>query len=140
MTAPAEYILNLPWPLPPINANDRDRHWATRARKVREVRSTAYLLARGKKLPKGLCHIQVQLHYAPRDNRRRDPSNLMPTQKALLDGLSAGTAKYPGYGLVPDDNPEYVTELIPRIHPPEPGRKTGRLWLTITVIKETPDA
>lgn len=66
---------------------------------------------------------QVTLHYRPRDNRRRDADNLVPTLKALCDGLVDA-------GLVPDDTPNYMHKHMPVIHPAERG-KQGIMWLEI---------
>ena len=51
---------------------------------------------------------QVTLHYRPRDNRRRDADNLVPTLKALCDGLVDA-------GLVPDDTPNYMHKHKPEV-------------------------
>ena len=61
--------------------------------------------------------------YRPRDKRRRDPSNLIATQKPILDGLVDA-------GLVPDDTPEYVNELMPKIVPPVKG-EPSKCWVEI---------
>lgn len=119
-----EFAILLPYPKPPLTANDRP-HWRVRHQKTRMMRSDAHHLAKSAHLPFGCERITVGLHYRPKANRRRDPSNLMPTQKALLDGLV-------DYGLVPDDCPPYVTELMPQIHPAEKGRDSA-LWLTISI-------
>ena len=50
----------------------------------------------------------VAICFGVPDKRRRDPSNLMPTQKAIIDELVR-------LGLWPDDTPEYVTEHMPTI-------------------------
>ncbi len=49
----------------------------------------------------------VEIRFGVLDRRRRDPSNLMPTQKAIVDELVR-------CGLWPDDNPEWVEERMPR--------------------------
>jgi crossover junction endodeoxyribonuclease RusA len=107
---------------PPLTANDR-RHWAQKASLTRMVREAVCWRAREHKLnPQG--YVIVQLHYTPPDRRRRDPSNLMPTQKPAVDGLVDA-------GVVPDDTPEYVGELMPVIHPPS---GTGpRMWLAVAI-------
>lgn len=120
----------LPWTSPPLSLNDRGHHMA-RARVVADVRRAVYLMARAHQLPQGLDHVTVQLHYRPERNGRRDPVNLIGTQKALVDGLTSGTKKHPGYGLVPDDTPQYVTDTIPIIHPAVKGQP-GQLWIDIT--------
>ena len=115
------WTLKLPYQKPPLNMNQR-LHWAKKARLTKNVRSSAYFLARSQRIP-AYRHIKVQLHYVPRDNRRRDPSNLIATQKPLVDGLVTA-------GVVPDDTPKYVTEAMPKIHPAD-KTATVRMWLTI---------
>jgi len=50
----------------------------------------------------------VSIRFSVLDRRRRDPSNLMPTQKAIIDELVR-------CGVWPDDNPEWVTEMMPTV-------------------------
>lgn len=52
--------------------------------------------------PGGLVFIQIDLPV--RTERRRDPSNWVPTTKALIDGLVMS-------GLLPDDNERVLVEL-----------------------------
>ncbi|GLW91804.1 hypothetical protein [Actinokineospora globicatena] len=113
-------------PGPPLHANQR-LHWRAERTAKKLVRDTAHWRALDAKIPPAQ-HITVQVHYLPGDNRRRDPSNLMPTQKAAVDGIVRA-------GVVPDDSPEYVTELMPTIHT---GPSDRRLWLRITTRKDTP--
>lgn len=120
-----KYMIDLQIPKPPLNANQR-LHWAEKAREVRDLRHRTNLLARAAQLPTGCERVMVRLVYQPRDKRRRDPSNLMPTQKAVLDGLV-------DYGLVPDDCPPYVVERMPRLLPPEKG-KAGKVWVEVEVM------
>lgn len=119
------HILELSFDKPPLTLNFRG-HWAEKARLTKQIRTEVHLRARAANLPRGLDHIIITLHYQPRDNRRRDPSNLMLTQKSCLDGLV-------DYGLVPDDNPTYVEEHMPKIHPVDKTPRRSRLWLEITV-------
>lgn len=113
---------DLPWTTPPISLNDWE-HYRVRARKVKEVRAAARILAMAAHLPRDLPHVSVQLVYQPRDRRRRDEDNLVGTLKAICDGLI-------DYGITPDDTPEYMTKLMPRIDPPVKGQ-TGRTWLEL---------
>jgi len=120
--------IDLPWKKPPLSMNDKGMHWAVKARKIREVRDTATWLARQARI--AACgRIRVQLHYRPATKRRADPANLIATQKPLLDGLVDA-------GVVADDNPEFVDELMPIIHPPVKG-EPGSMWLVIEVLDET---
>lgn len=114
-------IIALSFSKPPLSANQR-LHWAKRATITKQVRQEAAWRARSKKLP-AMRACQVTLHYRPRDNRRRDADNLVPTLKALCDGLVDA-------GLVPDDTPNYMMKHMPVIHPAERG-KQGIMWLEI---------
>lgn len=116
--------IELPYSTPPLSANQR-LHWAQAAKIKKQLRQDARVLARFARLPKNLQHVTVGLRYQPRDRRRRDPSNILPTQKPLLDGLV-------DYGLVPDDDQRFVTEVMPEITQPAGGQK-GRMWLVVTI-------
>lgn len=122
-------ILDLPYTKPPLSLNGgvptSTAAMRAKARQIRSVRSDGANLARHANLPRKVAHACVRLHYRPRDSQPRDPINLTPTQKALVDGLR-------DYGLVPDDDSRYVTDLMPAIHPAEKGQP-GRLWLEITI-------
>lgn len=106
---------------PPLSMNQR-MHWAKKARITRELRHEAAVRARSMRLGP-YRHITVTLHYQPRDNRRRDADNLVPSLKALCDGLVDAH-------LVPDDTPDLMTKRMPVIHPPVKGQP-ARTWLTI---------
>jgi len=109
---------------PPLNANQR-LHWAEKNRRTALVRDGVYW--RAKPLA-AVGMITVHLRYTVTDKRRRDPSNLMPTQKAAVDGLVQA-------GLVPDDCPPWVLELVPVIE-----RGPGpRLYLVVQERLEWPD-
>lgn len=118
------YELNLRFTKPPLNLNDR-MHWAQKAKITKDIRARARLVARSVGLPKGCNDVSVRIVYRPRDKRRRDPSNLLLTQKPVLDGLV-------DYGLIPDDDPEHVEELMPKVLPPEKG-KPGMVWIEVGI-------
>lgn len=123
----AEYVLWLPYGKPPLTANQR-LHWAVKARLTADVRRDAMLLARSARLPRGVDHATIRLHYVPRDRRRRDADNLVPTLKAACDGLVDA-------GLTADDTPDQMTKHMPTIDPPQrdaPGPRGSRMYLTIT--------
>lgn len=105
---------------PPLNANDR-LHWAVTNRLTQDTKDAIGWRVREAKIPR-LEHIAVRLMFQPQDRRRRDPSNLMPTQKAAVDGLVVA-------GVVPDDTPEFVTEEIPAVLWPDGGERG--LWLAV---------
>jgi crossover junction endodeoxyribonuclease RusA len=122
MTA-AAYELDLPWTAPPLSLNHKHR-WYTHAKKVREVRDAAHVLAKQARI--GPCpRVRVALHYRPRDRRTRDEENSIPTLKALCDGLVDA-------GIVPDDAPTFMVKDMPVLH--EPASASGlkpRLWLVV---------
>jgi crossover junction endodeoxyribonuclease RusA len=122
-------------PCEPLNANTT-YHRYERASRVRLVREAVLIRAKQARIPSG-THVTVGLHYAPGDNRRRDADNLWPTLKAACDALARGPRRdWVGLELVPDDTPEYMTKLAPKIHP---GKGKRRLWLTVEVADERLD-
>ena len=123
MTNPA--IIELSFGRPPLNLNQR-MHWAQKAQITRDIRTEVALKARPLKKQFAPGPIQVSLHYRPRDNRRRDPSNFIATQKPILDGLVDA-------GIVPDDTPDYIDELMPRVHNAESGVPAA-CWIEIRKI------
>jgi crossover junction endodeoxyribonuclease RusA len=116
--------LPLPFDRPPLNANQR-LHWRRKADITRTLRDAAHIAVKQLKLAP--CeHISVTLHFAPGDRRRRDADNLVPTLKALCDGLVDA-------GLVADDTPHYMAKAMPVIDPPPAAGP--RCWLTIEVTE-----
>ena len=112
----SSWTIRLPYATPPLSLNSR-MHWATKARLTREIREVTATAAR--LLPR--CErIAVELHYVPRDRRRRDVDNLVATLKPCLDAMVPH--------LIPDDTPEYVTWTV---HIDPPNRIDPHLYLTI---------
>ena len=109
----------LPYPRPPLSANDR-MHWAQKARITREVRETACVLAKHHKAP-ATDRLVVTLHYRPKDKRRRDTINLTLLQKVLVDGIVSA-------GVIKDDDHEHVSTPEPVIHP---RSTTPAMWLEL---------
>ena len=109
-----QWTLQFPYERPPLNANQR-LHWANKARMTRKVRETTALLARAEKIPP-CSRIKVRLLWCVTDKRRRDPSNVVPTQKPMVDGLVDA-------GIVPDDTPEWVIENMPHVQLVEKGKQ-----------------
>lgn len=109
------WTIRLPYQRPPLSANQR-LHWAAKARLTREIRRDSALLIRAAGVPP--CErVKVRVLWCVADRRRRDPSNVMPTQKAVVDGLVDA-------GVVPDDTPDFVVEEMPHIMLVEKG-ETG---------------
>lgn len=104
--------LRLPWATPPITANQRN-HWRKQAALVAEVRGFVYRATSDSgSSPYDVEHVTVGLHYWPRDRRRRDADNLVPTLKAACDGLVDAD-------VVEDDTPAFMAKLMPEIHAPD---------------------
>lgn len=104
---------------PPLTANLRLSWRPERQRKI-FIRDAVQWQAR--KIG-AATRITVGLHYRPGDKRRRDASNLMPTQKPAVDALVRA-------GVVPDDTAEFVTEQMPAL---VDGPAPRRLWLRVEV-------
>lgn len=113
------HIIPLSFGTPPLTANQR-LHWRRRADLTRTVRHEVAIRAAGK----GPLDppITVCLHYRPRDRRRRDADNLVPTLKACADGLVDAR-------LVDDDTPDLMVKLMPVIHAPD---GPARCWLEVS--------
>lgn len=104
----------------PLSLNARE-HWRVKAKRVSEVRQLTATLTRNANVP-ALKHISVELHYVPRDKRRRDPLNLVATLKPIEDGIVDA-------GVIPDDTPNYLTSVMPVID--EPNHKTPTIYFII---------
>jgi crossover junction endodeoxyribonuclease RusA len=138
VTDPVTVTIELPWTAPPLSLNDRGYTRGAamaKAAKTREIRETMVALAVHAQLPQNVPHVTVQLHYQPRDSRRRDTDNLVATLKPLADALTPSRVRkgrtVPGYGMVPDDIPAFMAKPEPIIHDPVKG-EGGRMWLEIT--------
>lgn len=92
------------WPRPPLTANQR-LHWAKRMKLTRAVRERAALELR--KFGQ-VGRVEVRLVWYVKDRRRRDADNLVPTLKALCDGIVDA-------GVVRDDTPEFMHKVMPVI-------------------------
>jgi crossover junction endodeoxyribonuclease RusA len=117
------YELDLPWTSPPLSLNHRN-NWRAHARKAAALREAAHVLAKKHRLHIGgpYSHVEVTLHYTPRDRRVRDVENPTPTLKACCDGLVDA-------GVVIDDDPGHMTKHMPVIH--DPSGLKARLWLEV---------
>ncbi|QGJ92715.1 RusA-like resolvase [Microbacterium phage Megan] len=97
-----EHTLALDWTSPPLTENQRLNRWE-RARRVRDVRATTALW--GRRI-RGARRVEVILTWVVADARKRDEDNVVPTLKALCDGLVDA-------GVVPDDTPRYMVKRMP---------------------------
>jgi crossover junction endodeoxyribonuclease RusA len=105
-------------------------HWAKKRLYVNTILEAVTLGAKAAKIPV-VDHLTVQLHWAPADNVKADEDNLVPSAKAACDAISRPKgSSWAGLSLVPDDSPEYMTRLHPRIHR---GHTVRRLWLTVQI-------
>jgi crossover junction endodeoxyribonuclease RusA len=75
---------------------------------IKEWRTAAWAAAREANVPP-MTFPTVRLHFYPGDNRRRDRINLALVHKAVVDGLVDA-------GVLTDDSPEHVEEMMPTIH------------------------
>lgn len=105
----------------PLSLNHR-MHYMVRAKATATIRESAGEVIDLAGVPP-LGHLRAWIEYSPRDNRVRDPINLIPTLKACEDALV-------DCGVVPDDNPAFVESVMPQILPKN-DEKRGFLWLVI---------
>ena len=120
--------LALPWTAPPLSMNDRGASAGAvfaKNREIKSIRETARILAISAHLPRECGHVAVELHYRPKDARRRDTDNLTATAKPIYDGLI-------DFGLVQDDTPEFMAKLEPVIH----QKGVPSMWLEIVTSDE----
>ncbi|QNL30260.1 RusA-like resolvase [Microbacterium phage ClearAsMud] len=118
------YRLRLDYERPPISENSRMNRYQ-RSRLVKELRTTAGWWARSLRVRAE--HVEVRLVWVVTDARKRDEDNVVPTLKALCDGLVDG-------GLVPDDTPQYMTKRMPTIE-----RRDGDV-AHLELVVSVPDA
>ncbi len=109
----------------PLSLNDRRHHMAHAAMK-KQVRLNAKNLALYAKIP-ALARIAIELHYCPRDSRRRDEINLVATLKPAEDGIVDA-------GVIPDDTKQWSQPTMPVLDAPS-TLTTIRLYL---LIRELP--
>jgi len=114
----------------PLRGNARTGRYQQRAAATRAVIEAVTQAATRAGITGPYEHVTVQLHWAPGDRRRADADNLAPLQKACADALARGRKDLPGLHLVPDDTPQWMTKLMPRIEPPP---TPAGLWLTVEV-------
>lgn len=111
-----------------VTANQR-QHWSAKARKTRALRLQAGWAWRASELPP-YERVAVRIDISYPDGRKRDVHNLMPTAKALIDGLVEA-------GFLPDDDDAHL--IGPDLR--HVGRTPGVFTFTITITdldKEPP--
>lgn len=122
MTEPRTWMIRLPYTRPPLSLNGRE-HWRTRARHAKTIR--AHVREWATYTIPNLERVAVELHYVPRDARRRDADNLVPNLKHAIDGLVDA-------GIVADDTPEFVTWTV---HIDSPDRTDPHLFIKVTEVE-----
>lgn len=129
MTTPvlqAPLILRMPFQTPPLRSNDRDPHWAVKARKTRDTRNTARVIARdsGRWRPTQRITgpVTITLIWEVTDRRVRDAGSGSPTLKACLDGIvDAGVLTRDDHTVVVEERCRIEAATLPgvriEIHP-----------------------
>jgi crossover junction endodeoxyribonuclease RusA len=104
INGPEQYAIRFDYDRPPLTANQR-LHWRERATRTAAIRSTTRFMAH--RIPElGRC--EVELTWIVTDRRRRDADNIVPTLKAMCDGLVDA-------GVVSDDTPNLMVKRMPEI-------------------------
>ena len=117
---PRQWLLLLPFQKPPLSLNNRMHHMA-KARHTAAVRQTTMWAAAQHRLPQGLGKVRVEFYYVPDRIRVRDTDNLVATLKPIYDALAGGSRNRAGWGLVPDDSPEFMEKPEAVILPKGPA-------------------
>ncbi|MGV9383578.1 hypothetical protein ACWDRB_47730 [Nonomuraea sp. NPDC003707] len=131
MTAgePRPWVLEMPAGMELLNSNHR-YHWRKENRIKKPLRETACWLARAARIP-AMQRARMVAVYEPPDRRRRDPANLYPSWKAVVDGVVDA-------GVLPDDDSKHLDgpymELSETVHP------KGRLVLYVYELTDAPPA
>lgn len=100
------WVLTAPWSKPPLSMNDR-HHFRVKAELVAQIRTDARVVTKAAKIPP-LQHATVAMVWTVPDLTRRDEENPLATGKPWFDGMVDA-------GVVPDDTPQWMTKLMPRI-------------------------
>lgn len=100
-TAPGEFTLWVAAPADFLNLNHR-QHWAPKADLTKAWRKAAARAARDQLMPKRWGRVAIECHVVKATARKYDAHNLLPTGKAIVDGLV-------DYQVVIDDSNEFVT-------------------------------
>lgn len=116
------YTLVFQYERPPLTANQR-LQWYVKARLTKQVR--------GETMEKadhighlGKCRVSLTWHVT--DRRRRDVDNIVPTLKAMCDGLVDA-------GVVEDDEPQFMEKVMPAIE--LIPKEFGPAYMTLKVEK-----
>ena len=119
--------LRIPAPTTWVSSNDR-RHWAAKARLVREWRRAGALYAKSARLPHLDAPVSITAWVHRTDRRRADAANRYPTVKAVVDGLVDA-------GVLDDDSDRYVTAVVMKAGPVVLARDhpLGLLTLEISI-------
>lgn len=108
------WTIVLPWPNPPLSMNDRG-HWTKRASRNAMVRDRVTKLVKDAKIPR-LTHATVTLRWTVPDRAKRDTDNPMATLKPCCDGMvDRWVDRILIPGILPDDEPRYMTKRMPEI-------------------------
>ena len=107
-------------------------HFRERAKIVKEWREAYRQIAEDQKLPKGLSYVGIEVLPVLGTRALQDAGNCIPAAKAAIDGLLDGgkhAKDAPGYGMFPDDTPEYLAWV--KLHASVYEKGVNALWLRV---------
>jgi len=114
---------------PPLSLNDRGMNPFAHANAVEKVKAITRTAVREAGVPE-LAQVHVELHYRPLDNRHRDEDNLVATLKPCIDALHQPDERSRWAGILPGDDPRYVSWSRPKIHRKVKGQ-VAATWLIL---------
>jgi len=108
MTDTRTWTLTIPAPAIMYSANTRV-FWRRTYEARKEWREASFVYATKARLPKGLARVRIDVVVHFTVDRNRDNENYSPhVGKPIADGLAKPHHGAPGYGLIPDDTPEFL--------------------------------
>lgn len=123
-------IFVLPYERPLLTSNKR-MAWQVEHRHKSDIRQSGYIQARKYMLDNPGTYplpylADICMTWQVPTRHRRDADAAQPTLKSWVDGITNGTAKHPGAGLLYDDSWIWVSRMYCRIEykPGEPMKLT----------------
>jgi hypothetical protein len=142
-----QWTLAFPAPAEMISVNGNPP-WRKTSPVRKTWREAVFVHAKAAKLPTGLRQVRIDLELRFPKGGRRDPGNYhahvaKPAVDAFgppINTVRAGKPVVaPGYGLIPDDTPEYLDGPFVRLGPAgkRPGAPFGEVTITITELEKS---
>lgn len=118
--------IQLPWPKPPLTANELRRMLYREEANVRKILIGEATTAIRRAKTEPMAGAELTLHFRPATWQRRDTDGMWPTMKILADALVKEK-------VLEDDSFKFVPISSCYIHEPTRGTP-GAMWLTLEEV------